>query len=49
VLAPGDGTRLTYTEQSAYFDRSFASAKGHNGRNRGLLEKKLAVKLEISD
>jgi uncharacterized protein YndB with AHSA1/START domain len=47
-LAPsGKGTRLTYTEQGAYFDTSIASAKGHEEGCRGLLEK-LAAELQSS-
>jgi uncharacterized protein YndB with AHSA1/START domain len=47
-LAPsGKGTRLTYTEQGAYFDTSIASAKGHEEAFRGVLEK-LAAELQSS-
>jgi uncharacterized protein YndB with AHSA1/START domain len=47
-LAPsGKGTRLTYTEQGAYFDTSIASAKGHEEGCRGLFER-LAAELQSS-
>jgi uncharacterized protein YndB with AHSA1/START domain len=47
LVASGGGTRLTYTEQGAYFDTSIASAKGHEEASRGMLEK-LAAELENS-
>jgi hypothetical protein len=47
LAADGDGTRLTYTEQGAYFDAGIASAKGREEGCRGLLEK-LAAELEGS-
>jgi uncharacterized protein YndB with AHSA1/START domain len=47
LAASRDGTRLTYTEQGAYFDAGIASAKGHEEACRGMLEK-LAVELEGS-
>jgi uncharacterized protein YndB with AHSA1/START domain len=47
LAAAAGGTRLTYTEQGAYFDTSIASAKGHEEGCRGLLEK-LAAELQNS-